>query len=184
MNEPRSAERSRVFVLGSEDENVVTRCRDFTRRVLTDWDWLPARGAMTEAETEEEAEAQAQAEDVLLLVSEVVANARLHGGGPSSLLLRRTGDGLRIEVTDRSPMPPVLQPRSDLTGPGGHGLLIVDRLARRWGSDPLDGGKRVWLEVAAPRRQETRAEADAGARSWWARRKGSALGQTRQTRPT
>ncbi|MFF8268535.1 ATP-binding protein [Streptomyces sp. NPDC016562] len=181
MNEPRSAERSRVFVLGPEDENVVTRCRDFTRRVLTDWDWLPTRGAMTEAKTQEEAEAQAQAEDVLLLVSEVVANARLHGGGPSSLLLRRTADGLRIEVTDRSPAPPVLQPRSDLTGPGGHGLLIVDRLARRWGSDPLDGGKRVWLEVAAPRPREAGAQADAGARSWWSRRWDGAIGQTRPT---
>ncbi|MGW7457308.1 ATP-binding protein [Streptomyces sp. NPDC054797] len=183
MNEPRAAERSRVFVLGPEDENVVTRCRDFTRRVLTDWDWLPARGAGTETETaadsEAEAEARAQAEDVLLLVSEVVANARLHGGGPSSLLLRRTGDGLRIEVTDRSPAPPVLQPRSDLAGPGGHGLLIVDRLARRWGSDPLDGGKRVWLEVAAPRWGEARAQADAGAR--WSRRRDGALGQTRPT---
>ncbi|MFD7258216.1 ATP-binding protein [Streptomyces sp. NPDC059874] len=155
MNERRSPERSRVFVLGAEEEDVVTRCRDFTKRALTDWEWLPAS----------DPDAEADAEDVLLLVSELVANARLHGGGPSSLLLRRTGDGLRVEVTDRSPTLPVLQPRSHPARPGGHGLLIVDRLARSWGAEPLDGGKRVWLEVSAPRGfVEAQDE-----RSWWSR---------------
>ncbi|MGW6707708.1 ATP-binding protein [Streptomyces sp. NPDC054956] len=144
MNERRSSERSRVFVLGAETENVVTRCREFTRRALTDWEWLPAG--------EGDDGVEAEAEDVLLLVSELVANARLHGGGPSSLLLRRTGDGLGVEVTDRNRALPVLRHPTDPARPGGHGLLIVERLARRWGSEPLDGGKRVWLEVSGPRR--------------------------------
>ncbi|MFD7553818.1 ATP-binding protein [Streptomyces sp. NPDC059835] len=139
MKERRSPEQGRVLVLDAGDEHVVTRCRDFTERALTDWGWLPASDPDAEA-----------AEDVLLLVSELVANARLHGNGPSSLLLRRAGDGLRIEVTDRSQTLPVLQPRSHPARPGGHGLVIVDRLARRWGAEPLDGGKRVWLEVSAP----------------------------------
>ncbi|MGG8405938.1 ATP-binding protein, partial [Streptomyces sp. 12297] len=99
MSEGRPPDGSRVFVLGAGDENVVTQCRDFTRRALTDWQWLPAAGP----------DAEADAEDVLLLVSELVANARLHGGGPSSLVLRRTAGGLRIEVTDRSPALPVLR---------------------------------------------------------------------------
>ncbi|WP_329376531.1 ATP-binding protein [Streptomyces sp. NBC_01351] len=174
MNERRSPERSRVFVLGAEEENVVTRCRDFTKRALTDWEWLPAP----------DPDAEADAEDVLLLVSELVANARLHGGGPSSLLLRRTGDGLRVEVTDRSPTLPVLQSHSPPARPGGHGLRIVDRLARRWGAEPLDGGKRVWLEVSAPQRI---VEGPGEERPWWSRRRaggnGSSNGGVSRSRP-
>ncbi|MEV7520324.1 ATP-binding protein [Streptomyces sp. NPDC091371] len=172
MHERRSPERSRVFVLGAEDEYVVTRCRDFTKRALTDWRWLPAP----------DPDAEADAEDVLLVVSELVANARLHGGGPSSLLLRRTGDGLRVEVTDRSPTLPVLQRDAHPARPGGHGLLIVDRLARRWGAEPLDGGKRVWVEVSEPRRI---AEAAVEGRSWWPRRrtKGSGTGSSVRSCP-
>ncbi|MFJ3876359.1 ATP-binding protein [Streptomyces sp. NPDC090077] len=140
MHDRRSPEQGRVLVLGAGDENAVTRCRDFTRRALTDWGCLPAP----------DADAEEEVEDVLLLVSELVANARLHGSGPTSLVLRRAGDGLRVEVTDRSRSLPVLEPRPHPTRPGGHGLLIVDRLARAWGAEPLDGGKRVWLEVSAP----------------------------------
>ncbi|MFD8974078.1 MULTISPECIES: ATP-binding protein [unclassified Streptomyces] len=144
MSERRSPERSRVYVPGAGDENVVARCRDFTRHALAEWEW-PLPGAGDDG-------VDPDAEDVLLLVSELVANACLHGEGLRSLLLRLTGDGLRIEATDRSPALPALRRPSDPTRPGGHGVLIVDRLARRWGAEPLDGGKRVWLEVAAPRR--------------------------------
>ncbi|MFI9209799.1 ATP-binding protein [Streptomyces sp. NPDC053253] len=145
MSERCSPERSRVYVPGAGDENVVARCRDFTRRALAEWEWPPP-GAGDDG-------LDPDAEDVLLLVSELVANARLHGEGLRSLVLRRTGDGLRIEVTDRSPVLPALRRPSDPTRPGGLGLLIVDRLARRWGAEPLDGGKRVWLEVSAPSRR-------------------------------
>lgn len=137
MSERRSPERSRVFVLGPDEENVVTRCLDFTRLALTDWERLPAP----------DDDAAEYAEDVLLLVSELVANARLHGGGPLSLVLLQIGDGLRIEVTDRSSVLPVRRRNTHPARPGGHGLLIVDRLARRWGAEPRDGGKCVWLEV-------------------------------------
>ncbi|MFJ6793512.1 ATP-binding protein [Streptomyces sp. NPDC091268] len=143
MKERRSPEQTRRLVLhGATD--VVSRCRDFTRTALSEWQWLPARGGGSEARTE-------AAEDVLLLVSEVVANACLHAGGPSALLLHRTGDGLRIEVTDRSPVPPAVRVPADPARPGGHGMLIVQRLAREWGSQSVDGGKCVWVEVDAPR---------------------------------
>ncbi|MFB6614623.1 ATP-binding protein [Streptomyces sp. NPDC056367] len=138
--------------LGPGDENVVTRCLDFTRRALTDWEWLPAGAGAAAPGTEADADTGEHAEDVLLLVSELVANARLYGGGPSSLVLLHTADGLRIEVTDRSSALPVRRHHTHPARPGGHGLLIVDRLARRWGAELLDGGKRVWLEVSAPRR--------------------------------
>ncbi|MBT2403186.1 MULTISPECIES: ATP-binding protein [unclassified Streptomyces] len=120
----------------------VTRSRDFTRLALTAWHWLPAQA-------EEDRDA---ADDVLLMVSEVVANACLHGGGPSALVLDCTPERLRVEVMDGNPAPPVPpNGRSAEPGrPGGHGLLIVDRLARSWGSQPGADGKCVWLEVACP----------------------------------
>ncbi|MFD3544253.1 ATP-binding protein [Streptomyces sp. NPDC058655] len=135
----------RTWYLGLEGTtDVVTRSRDFARRALTAWHWIP-----TAAQEQWEA-----AEDVLLLVSEVVANACLHGGGPGSLMLDCTEERLRIEVTDGNPAPPVPvrpRPATQPGRPGGHGLLIVDRLARGWGSRPWTGGKCVWVEVAVPR---------------------------------
>ncbi|MFC8506754.1 ATP-binding protein [Streptomyces sp. NPDC057411] len=121
----------------------VTRCRDFTATALTDWGWLPSA-------TDEDRE---RADDVLLLVSEVVTNACLHAGGPQELVLRH-GDGLlRVEVSDPSPEHPRQGlPRSPAL-PGGHGLMVLDRLATAWGSVAKpDGspGKVVWLEVSRP----------------------------------
>ena len=46
-----------------------------------------------------------------LVASELVANAVLHGWGPVSLRLFDTGDGLRIEVEDANPAPPVTKIR-------------------------------------------------------------------------
>ncbi|WP_234323676.1 ATP-binding protein [Streptomyces sp. NRRL F-2580] len=89
-------------------------------------------------------------EDVLLLVSEAVANACLHAGGPSELVLSHGAEGLLIEVSDRSPDRPVLRPRGDPALPGGHGLMVLERLSRSWGWRPGATGKTVWLEVPPP----------------------------------
>lgn len=144
MSEHRSPERTRRLVLhGTTD--VVSRCRDFTRAALTDWQWLPQAGSHRDRGPGDET-----ADDALLLVSEVVANACMHAGGPTSLVLRRTAEGLRIEVTDANPVAPTVRHPSDPARPGGHGLVIVERLARKWGSEPVDGGKCVWVELDAP----------------------------------
>lgn len=124
-------------------KGVVSRCRDFSRQALVDWNWLPAVDAVDE-------ERQAVIDDVLLLVSEVVTNACLHAGGPTELVLNCTDERLRIEVSDGSPVHPHPRPTGDVTLPGGHGLLVLERLALHWGSTPQGQGKTVWLEVASP----------------------------------
>ncbi|WP_329425500.1 ATP-binding protein [Streptomyces sp. NBC_01268] len=134
----------RRLVLGGSS-GAVTRCRDFTATALADWGWLPARTA----------EGRERADDVLLMVSEVVTNACLHAGGPEELVLRHDDGWLRVEVSDPSPEPPHAgAPRSPAL-PGGHGLMVLDRLAGAWGSvAKADGapGKVVWLEVSRPSR--------------------------------
>ncbi len=78
----------RVTLTGAS--GVVPLARDFTRQALHDWGWLPAGTA----------DRRASAEDVLLVVSELVTNACLHGGGPDELRLHRAPKVLRLEVSD------------------------------------------------------------------------------------
>ncbi|MFD9488005.1 ATP-binding protein [Streptomyces sp. NPDC059991] len=124
-------------------KGVVTRCRDFTAHALADWGW-------TTAVREED---RARVDDVLLLVSEVVTNACLHAGGPRELVLRHEDGHLRAEVADGSPVAPTRRPRAPSL-PGGHGLMVLDRLAGDWGSMPLGTGKVVWMDVVLPSRAQ------------------------------
>ncbi|MFD7446999.1 ATP-binding protein [Streptomyces sp. NPDC059909] len=103
-------------------------------------------------EMDETAERRAVAEDVLMVVSELVTNACLHTDGPQELVLHVTPERVRIEVSDASPVPPRPRPHADPAIPGGHGLIVLGRLARAWGSVSRGTGKTVWAEVAAPRR--------------------------------
>ncbi|MFD0265266.1 ATP-binding protein [Streptomyces sp. NPDC127106] len=161
------SEEIRRLALGRGARGVVARCRDFTLDALTAWQWIPVPAGDArrdadgqygdEADDEESGRSEAVeevllAEDVLLMVSELVSNACVHAGGPSELVLRRTADRLRMEVGDGSPEHPRRRRATDPALPGGHGLLVVDRLARDWGWEPRpDGtGKTVWAEVASP----------------------------------
>ncbi|WP_316528698.1 ATP-binding protein [Kitasatospora brasiliensis] len=137
---PPGREQTRRLALEGRT-GAVQRSREFSRRALVSWHWLPAV----------DADGRAAAEDVLLMVSELVTNACLHArGGPRELRLSWNGARLRVEVADDSPVPPRLRPFAGAGQPGGHGLRVVDRLARAWGSQPEDGGKSVWLEVPRP----------------------------------
>ena len=96
-----------------------------------------------------------------LLVSEVVTNSVRHADGherSGTIELRLAVDDhvLRIEVTDDDPaMPMVRSP--DAATPSGRGMLIVDRLADRWGCSRAGVGKVVWLELArSPTSRESR----------------------------
>ncbi|WP_454777761.1 SpoIIE family protein phosphatase [Georgenia muralis] len=80
-----------------------------------------------------------------LVVSELMANAVMHGWGRIGLRLQDTGDGLRIEVEDANPAPPITRERHTARV-GGFGMHIVDRLAD-WGWRPTPGGKVVWARL-------------------------------------
>ena len=62
-----------------------------------------------------------------------------------SLQLYDTGDGLRIEVEDANPAPPVTTDGHP-GRVGGFGMQIVERLAD-WGWRQSRGGKLVWAKV-------------------------------------
>lgn len=89
----------------------------------------------------------------ILLASELVTNAVVHGLGPVQLLVIEDGDRLRIEVSDGRPgsLPSTVD-RSAAGDTSGRGLLIVDRLAERWGYRPRrrPPGKVVWAELRHP----------------------------------
>ncbi|MDX2389117.1 MULTISPECIES: ATP-binding protein [unclassified Streptomyces] len=121
--------QSRRLSLGSI-RGAVGKGRDFTRRTLRDWGW----------------DQEESAEDVLLVVSELVANAQLHAGGCHELVLT-AGDVLRIDVVDGVTLPPRPRavPRPGV--PGGHGLRVVQVLSDRWGSYRYGVGKVVWAEI-------------------------------------
>jgi two-component sensor histidine kinase len=84
-----------------------------------------------------------------LLVTELVTNSVRHGG-------RRDGDHvevrvsleedrLRVEVRDEGGGVGPLEPLS--SSEGGFGLLFVNSLADRWGSERRPNGTTVWFEL-------------------------------------
>lgn len=84
--------------------------------------------------------------DAELLVSELVTNAVLHARSATQVTIERSGSTVRVSVHDAS----TARPRLRDSGPEavtGRGLLLVDRIANRWGVDPEDAGKWVWFEV-------------------------------------
>ena len=85
-----------------------------------------------------------------LLTSEIVANAVRHATGRVGLELflhnGHNGEELRVQVRDGSPDTPVIR-RSSPDRIGGHGLTIIEALARRWGVERYEDCKVVWFET-------------------------------------
>lgn len=86
--------------------------------------------------------------DCELLASELVTNAVLHARSPSRLRVERRGAVIWVAVHDASPLPPRLRDYGH-DAVTGRGLLLVDRLSRRWGVEHDAQGKHVWFEIAA-----------------------------------
>ena len=87
----------------------------------------------------------------LLVVSELVTNAVIHGSEPIDLALEINADVLRIEVGDGDPAVDDVAMRNrssdDTHAPDGRGLRIVDALSDSWGVSDRPSGKTVWATV-------------------------------------
>lgn len=81
-----------------------------------------------------------------LLVSELVTNAILHARTPLRVSIEQRGDLVRVNVADESGLRPRTRAHSIDSGTG-RGLVLVERMATRWGVEPDDSGKVVWFEL-------------------------------------
>lgn len=87
-------------------------------------------------------------ETAQLLVSELVTNAVAHAGTPVEVECAPTEGGLRVSVVDGSSLLPT-PGQPDAWDERGRGLVLVDTLASRWGTDRHPGnGKAVWFELS------------------------------------
>jgi anti-sigma regulatory factor (Ser/Thr protein kinase) len=86
-------------------------------------------------------------EPVLLVVSELVTNAVIHGRPPLRLALRRMQAAVRIEVADADPeLPEAVRP--DLASESGRGRFLVRSVAADAGVHKVPGdGKITWAVV-------------------------------------
>lgn len=116
----------------------VTRGRDFACQALGQWGLFgraPRPGLI---------------DDVLLVTSELLSNACVHGHGIDRLTLEHRPGVLRVEVTDHNPARPHCRaPEPGL--PHGYGLLVVQYLAVCWGTTVHHDGKTVWAELLTTR---------------------------------
>lgn len=83
----------------------------------------------------------------VLLTSEVVTNAFVHGCSVARLSAVPGADRMRVEVGDDNlRLPRMAEQCAEALN--GRGLAIVDILAADWGARQDEHGKSVWFEVA------------------------------------
>jgi anti-sigma regulatory factor (Ser/Thr protein kinase) len=87
-------------------------------------------------------------ESIQLMVSELATNAVQHGRTAFEVTVLRSGDRVRVEVTDDALGNPTMRsPGPD--EPTGRGLQIVNLLADEWGVERrVRDGKTVWLTLS------------------------------------
>jgi len=89
------------------------------------------------------------ADTLLLVVSELVANACRHAPGPCSLLLRWQPGRMEVAVSDRCEAEPAARQPDLLSGTGGFGWPLVTRLAESVRiTHPAEGGKCIQVALS------------------------------------
>lgn len=81
-----------------------------------------------------------------LVVTELADNAVRHARTAFSVRVAVDGDRVVLEVADGDGRHPVVH-RPDPDAVSGRGLWLVSRLSDRWGVEPRDGGKIVWVRL-------------------------------------
>ncbi len=84
--------------------------------------------------------------DTGLIVTELVANAVIHGGQPIRLEIAVHRTFICVEVFDGSSARPVMR-SIDGAGTSGRGLRLVNAIASSWGTRARLDGKVVWCQL-------------------------------------
>ncbi len=95
-----------------------------------------------------------------IVVTEMVNNVVAHAQTSMTVLLAVHGESMSVAVRDESTYVPEFTGQPvPVTSYGGRGLLLIDSVARSWGSLALSGGKVVWavLDAGESGRQLPRA---------------------------
>ena len=100
---------------------------------------------------------------MVLVASELVANALEHARPPVVARLLCDGDVAVVDVADRSPEAPPVVPHDREPGEGGHGLRLAKTIADEVGWYCTDGGeKHVWAQFTTADRAPRPAGLTAG----------------------
>lgn len=88
-------------------------------------------------------------DDATVVITELVSNAVDHGQLSliRVIVSRPTEKWLRLGVVDRSKAVPMMRTDSNGDQLRGRGLVIVNSLTERWGTDLYRWGKQVWGEM-------------------------------------
>jgi anti-sigma regulatory factor (Ser/Thr protein kinase) len=90
--------------------------------------------------------------NLMLLTCELVNNSVLHGrAGEQDVIeieLAAVGSGVRAQVSDSGPGFAPAERDRPIEEPGGWGLVLVERVSKRWGVEHGDRTS-VWFELAA-----------------------------------
>ncbi|BBH70785.1 hypothetical protein ACTI_74700 [Actinoplanes sp. OR16] len=82
--------------------------------------------------------------EVAIVVSELVTNAVTHGATAVNIGIEAHGSAVVVSVADGSS---IIPRRREPDGRGGRGLLLLDKLTRRWHVEEFQGGKRIRAEL-------------------------------------
>ena len=82
----------------------------------------------------------------VLLASELVTNAFIHGRSEARISVRAAGTWVRVEVADDNSRHPI-RVAQDPDALDGRGMSIVDRVATTWGVRDDPYGKTIWFEM-------------------------------------
>jgi hypothetical protein len=128
--QPPAPPRRATFLL-HRDLSRLRDLREVLQRLLRSW--------RLEGRTDEDT--------LVLLTSEVGANAILHTGSDAVAVVSYLGPVVQVAVLDDSSLLPSLRAAGE-ADMSGRGIALVEALAAKWGTHATPAGKVVWFEMA------------------------------------